>query len=154
VTDPEVRAARATISPWPIALPSLVRNLTSQPDGGVSVDTCVRPERDSVAVRSFDPAGALTRQITSEQPPGIGSCGDQWAIGQDGTLYAEVFTDVGYGHITTAIAAYQADGSQLWTWQIPCGVGLPRFDGQGWWLGQATCLRTSWSVVSNSLGVR
>jgi hypothetical protein len=33
-------------------------------------------------------------------------------------------------------------------------VGLPRFDGQGWWLGQATCLRTSWSVaVSNSSGV-
>jgi hypothetical protein len=33
-------------------------------------------------------------------------------------------------------------------------LGLPRFDGQGWWLGQATCLRTSWSVVSNSSGVR
>jgi hypothetical protein len=32
-------------------------------------------------------------------------------------------------------------------------VGLPRFDGQGWWLGQAACLRTSWSVVSNSSGV-
>jgi hypothetical protein len=33
------------------------------------------------------------------------------------------------------------------------GVGLPRFDGQGWWLGQATCLTTSWSVaVSNSSG--
>src|SRR5215203_4118623 len=31
-------------------------------------------------------------------------------------------------------------------------MGLPRFDGQGWWLGQATCLRTSWSVVSNSSG--
>ena len=34
-------------------------------------------------------------------------------------------------------------------------MGLPRFDGQGWWLGQATCLMTSWwVVVSNSLGVR
>jgi class 3 adenylate cyclase len=34
-------------------------------------------------------------------------------------------------------------------------VELPRFDGQGWWLGQATCLRASWSVVvSNSSGVR
>jgi hypothetical protein len=34
-------------------------------------------------------------------------------------------------------------------------VGLPRFDGQGWWLGQATCLRTSsWVVISNSSGVR
>ena len=33
-------------------------------------------------------------------------------------------------------------------------VGLPRFDGQGWWLGQATCLTTSSSVaVSNSWGV-
>ena len=32
-------------------------------------------------------------------------------------------------------------------------VGLPRFDGQGWWLGQATCVRASWSVVSNSSGV-
>jgi hypothetical protein len=37
-------------------------------------------------------------------------------------------------------------------------VGLPRFDGQGWWLGQATCLTTSLSVfspvrASNSLGV-
>jgi hypothetical protein len=32
-------------------------------------------------------------------------------------------------------------------------LGLPRFDGQGWWLGQATCLRISWSVVSNSSGV-
>ena len=33
-------------------------------------------------------------------------------------------------------------------------LGLPRFDGQGWWLGQATCLRASWSVVvSNSSGV-
>jgi hypothetical protein len=39
---------------------------------------------------------------------------------------------------------------------FPCawkGLGLPRFDGQGWWLGQATCVRTSWSVVSNSSGV-
>jgi catechol 2,3-dioxygenase-like lactoylglutathione lyase family enzyme len=34
-------------------------------------------------------------------------------------------------------------------------VGLPRFDGQGRWLGQATCLTISSSVVvSNSLGVR
>jgi hypothetical protein len=34
-------------------------------------------------------------------------------------------------------------------------MGLPRFDGQGWWLGQATCLMTSSSVaVSNSSGVR
>jgi hypothetical protein len=32
-------------------------------------------------------------------------------------------------------------------------LGLPRFDGQGLWLGQATCLRISWSVVSNSSGV-
>jgi hypothetical protein len=33
------------------------------------------------------------------------------------------------------------------------GVGLPRSDGQGWWLGQATCLMTSsWVVVSNSSG--
>ena len=44
------------------------------------------------------------------------------------------------------------------TWREPGGieltVGLPRFDGQGWWLGQATCVRTSWSVVSNSSGVR
>jgi hypothetical protein len=33
-------------------------------------------------------------------------------------------------------------------------VGLPRFDGQGWWLGQATCVRPSfWALVSNSLGV-
>jgi catechol 2,3-dioxygenase-like lactoylglutathione lyase family enzyme len=32
-------------------------------------------------------------------------------------------------------------------------MGLARFDGQGWWLGQATCVRTSWSVVSNSSGV-
>jgi hypothetical protein len=31
-------------------------------------------------------------------------------------------------------------------------AGLPRFDGQGLWLGQATCLRTSWSVVSNASG--
>jgi hypothetical protein len=34
-----------------------------------------------------------------------------------------------------------------------CPLGLPRFDGQGWWLGQATCVRASWSVVSNSSGV-
>jgi hypothetical protein len=34
-------------------------------------------------------------------------------------------------------------------------LGLPRSDGQGWWLGQATCLTTSSSVaVSNSSGVR
>jgi hypothetical protein len=34
-------------------------------------------------------------------------------------------------------------------------VGLPRFDGQGWWLGQATCVRASLRVaVSNSSGVR
>ena len=33
-------------------------------------------------------------------------------------------------------------------------LGLPRFDGQGWWLGQAACVRASPSVVaSNSLGV-
>jgi hypothetical protein len=33
-------------------------------------------------------------------------------------------------------------------------VGLPRFDGQGWWLGQATCVRASLRVVvSNSSGV-
>ena len=33
-------------------------------------------------------------------------------------------------------------------------LGLPRFDGQGWWLGQATCLTTSSSVaVSYSSGV-
>jgi hypothetical protein len=33
-------------------------------------------------------------------------------------------------------------------------VGVPRFDGQGWWLGQATCSMTSSSVVvSNSSGV-
>jgi hypothetical protein len=33
-------------------------------------------------------------------------------------------------------------------------LGLPRFDGQGWWLGQATCVRpSSWVLVSNSLGV-
>jgi hypothetical protein len=33
-------------------------------------------------------------------------------------------------------------------------LGLPRFDGQGWWLGQATCVRTSLRVVvSNSSGV-
>ena len=36
---------------------------------------------------------------------------------------------------------------------IGSALGLPRFDGQGWWLGQATCLRISWSVVSNSSGV-
>jgi hypothetical protein len=42
--------------------------------------------------------------------------------------------------------AVESIGSQL---------GLPRFDGQGWWLGQATCLTTSSrAVVSNSLGVR
>jgi hypothetical protein len=35
------------------------------------------------------------------------------------------------------------------------GLGLPRFDGQGWWLGQATCVRASLRVVvSNSSGVR
>jgi hypothetical protein len=35
------------------------------------------------------------------------------------------------------------------------GLGLPRFDGQGWWLGQAACWMTSsWAAVSNSLGVR
>ena len=34
-------------------------------------------------------------------------------------------------------------------------LGLPRFDGQGWWLGQATVWMTSWSVaVSNWSGVR
>jgi hypothetical protein len=34
-------------------------------------------------------------------------------------------------------------------------VGLPRFDGQGRWLGQAACWMTSlWAAVSNSLGVR
>jgi hypothetical protein len=34
-------------------------------------------------------------------------------------------------------------------------VGLPRFDGQGWWLGQATWVRASLRVaVSNSSGVR
>jgi hypothetical protein len=32
-------------------------------------------------------------------------------------------------------------------------VGLPRFDGQGWWLGQATWSMTSFLVASNSLGV-
>jgi hypothetical protein len=33
-------------------------------------------------------------------------------------------------------------------------LGLPRFDGQSWWLGQATCVTTSSSVaVSNSSGV-
>jgi IstB-like ATP binding protein len=33
-------------------------------------------------------------------------------------------------------------------------VGLPRFDGQGWWLGQATWARVSLRVaVSNSWGV-
>jgi hypothetical protein len=33
-------------------------------------------------------------------------------------------------------------------------VGLPRFDGQGWWLGQATCVMALLSVaVSNSSGV-
>jgi PASTA domain len=33
-------------------------------------------------------------------------------------------------------------------------LGLPRFDGQGWWLGQATCSMASWLVVvSNSSGV-
>jgi hypothetical protein len=38
---------------------------------------------------------------------------------------------------------------------IGVGVGLPRSDGQGWWLGQASCLMTSsWVVVSNSSGVR
>jgi hypothetical protein len=34
------------------------------------------------------------------------------------------------------------------------GLGLPRSDGQGWWLGQATWVMTSsWVVVSNSSGV-
>ena len=33
-------------------------------------------------------------------------------------------------------------------------LGLPRFDGQGCWLGQATCVRASVRVVvSNSSGV-
>jgi hypothetical protein len=33
------------------------------------------------------------------------------------------------------------------------GVGLPRSDGQGWWLGQAMCVRACWRlVVSNSSG--
>jgi pimeloyl-ACP methyl ester carboxylesterase len=33
-------------------------------------------------------------------------------------------------------------------------VGLPRFDGQGWWLGQAAWWMTSsWAAVSNSSGV-
>jgi hypothetical protein len=33
-------------------------------------------------------------------------------------------------------------------------LGLPRFDGQGWWLGQATWVRASLRVVvSNSSGV-
>ena len=33
-------------------------------------------------------------------------------------------------------------------------LGLPRSDGQGWWLGQATCVRASWRLaVSNSSGV-
>jgi hypothetical protein len=37
----------------------------------------------------------------------------------------------------------------------PRGLGLPRFDGQGRWLGQAACWMTSlWAAVSNSLGVR
>jgi len=40
-------------------------------------------------------------------------------------------------------------------WAEWIALGLPRFDGQGWWLGQATCLMLSWSVaVSNSVGVR
>ena len=35
-----------------------------------------------------------------------------------------------------------------------CQVGLPRFDGQGWWLGQAAWWMTSsWAAVSNSSGV-
>jgi hypothetical protein len=43
------------------------------------------------------------------------------------------------------------------SWSSPGGqneLGLPRFGGQGWWLGQATWVRTSWSVISNSSGVR
>jgi hypothetical protein len=37
---------------------------------------------------------------------------------------------------------------------VQCLVGLPRSDGQGWWLGQATWVMTSsWVVVSNSSGV-
>jgi hypothetical protein len=33
-------------------------------------------------------------------------------------------------------------------------LGLPRSDGQGWWLGQATWVMTSWRLaVSNSSGV-
>ena len=36
----------------------------------------------------------------------------------------------------------------------PKTLGLPRSDGQGWWLGQATCVRASWRLaVSNSSGV-
>ena len=38
---------------------------------------------------------------------------------------------------------------------IAVDLGLPRFDGQGWWLGQAACLWSSLLVaVSNSSGVR
>jgi hypothetical protein len=43
-----------------------------------------------------------------------------------------------------------------WSWasQFLGALGLPRFDGQGWWLGQAACVRASLRVaVSNSLGV-
>jgi hypothetical protein len=36
----------------------------------------------------------------------------------------------------------------------PGQLGVPRFDGQGWWLGQATCVMPFLSVaVSNSSGV-
>jgi ketosteroid isomerase-like protein len=52
------------------------------------------------------------------------------------------------------------NGKLVETWLLEdrgatrCGVGLPRFDGQGWWLGQAACVRASRSgVASNSLGV-
>jgi hypothetical protein len=51
--------------------------------------------------------------------------------------------------------AGQQFGSEGLVESFDLAGGVAPFDGQGWWLGQATCLMLSWSVaVSNSSGVR
>ena len=55
---------------------------------------------------------------------------------------------------TGSLTLSTASCSRGWPSRFSSCLGLPRFDGEGWWLGQATCSMTSSLVaVSNSSGL-
>ena len=95
-----------------------------------------------------------------DQPPELLACHDpdepwqRWGCPVKGCSHRVVLPWELEQHTAIEHPGWAAERMRVVFRLVEGGVGLPRFDGQGRWLGQAACAVTSLRVMdSNSSGV-